>query len=332
MAKMWMVRAGEGAFLIDKFKNENRVVIGWSIGDFTNIKSADEIKQLIRDKYPEQKLGNINISASQVSKFRFEFKIGDNVVSYDPQNRIYLVGEIISDYIYDEKFYPEDPLEYSDTRNVKWLGEVRRDVLSTSTKNTLGAISTIFEINPNAAKEILDALKGKKVSSEPEEKEDEELNVLKEDIIAKSQEFIKDKLSELDWEQLQELVAGLLRGMGYKTMVSAKGPDRGRDIIASPDGLGLREPRIVVEVKHRNGQMGANEIRGFTGGLRPGDKGLYVSTGGFSREAKYEAERSNIPLTLMDADVLVSLVIQYYDNFDSEARSLIPLTKIYWPT
>ncbi len=327
-----MVRAGEGAFLIDKFKNENRVVIGWSIGDLTNIKSADEIKQLIRDKYPEQKLGNINISASQVSKFRFEFKIGDNVVSYDPQNRIYLVGEIISDYIYDEKFYPEDPLEYSDTRNVKWLGEVRRDVLSTSTKNTLGAISTIFEINPNAAKEILDALKGKKVSSEPEEKEDEELNVLKEDIIAKSQEFIKDKLSELDWEQLQELVAGLLRGMGYKTMVSAKGPDRGRDIIASPDGLGLREPRIVVEVKHRNGQMGANEIRGFTGGLRPGDKGLYVSTGGFSREAKYEAERSNIPLTLMDADVLVSLVIQYYDNFDSEARSLIPLTKIYWPT
>ncbi len=109
---------------------------------------------------------------------------------------------------------------------------MRRDVLSTSTKNTLGAISTIFEINPNAAREILDALKGKNVSSEPEEKEEEELNVLKEDIIAKSQEFIKDKLSELDWEQLQELVAGLLRGMGYETMVSAKGPDRGRDIIA----------------------------------------------------------------------------------------------------
>jgi len=87
----------------------------------------------------------------------------------------------------------------------------------------------------------------------------------------------------------------------------------------------------VVEVKHRKGQMGSHEIRSFTGGLRPGDKGLYVSTGGYSREAKYEAERSNIPLTLMDADTLVSLIIQYYDNFDSEARSLVPLTKIYWP-
>jgi restriction system protein len=40
---------------------------------------------------------------------------------------------------------------------------------------------------------------------------------------------------------MQELVAGVLRGMGYKTIVSAKGPDRGRDILASPDGLGLSE-------------------------------------------------------------------------------------------
>ena len=35
MAKrMWMVRAGEGAVLIDRFKNENRIVIGWEIGRF----------------------------------------------------------------------------------------------------------------------------------------------------------------------------------------------------------------------------------------------------------------------------------------------------------
>lgn len=128
-----------------------------------------------------------------------------------------------------------------------------------------------------------------------------------------------------------ELVAGLLRAMGYKTHISAKGPDRGRDIIASPDGLGLEEPRIVVEVKHRDGTMGADKVRGFVGGLRAGDKGLYVSTSGFSKEAKYEAERSNIPINLVDCDMLVNLIIQYYDAFDSDAKSLIPLRKIYWP-
>ncbi|WP_292757521.1 restriction endonuclease [Methanobacterium sp.] len=222
-------------------------------------------------------------------------------------------------------------MEYCDSRKVKWLGTVNRDDLSTSTKNTLGAISTIFEINPDASKGILDALHGI-VPVEEIQDEDEELISLKQDILAKSQEFIKDKMLDLDWEEMQELVAGVLRAMDYKTIVSSKGPDRGRDILASPDGLGLSEPRIVVEVKHRKGQMGSPEIRSFTGGLRPGDKGLYVSTGGYSKEAKYEGERSNNPVTLVDADMLVSLIIQYYDNFDTDARSLIPLTKIYWPT
>ncbi len=39
--------------------------------------------------------------------------------------------------------------------------------------------------------------------------------------------------------------------MGYKTTVSEVGPDRGKDIAASPDGLMLTEPRIIVEVKAR---------------------------------------------------------------------------------
>lgn len=329
--RMWMVRAGEGAFLIDRFRDESRVVIGWEIGDLTNVKNLEEIKDLIRTHLPEKKKGQINIAASQISKFKFKFKVGDYVISYDPQNRVYLVGEITSDYFFDDTFYPENPLEYCDNREVKWLGEVNRDDLSTSTKNTLGAISAIFELNPDAASEMLKALKGEKKPAKGPEA-DKELDFLKENIISQSHEFIKDKLLELDWEEMQELVAGILRGMGYKTIISAKGADRGRDILASPDGLGLNEPRIVVEVKHRRGQMGSPEIRGFTGGLRPSDKGLYVSTGGYTKEAKYEAERSNNPVTLVDSDMLVSLIIQYYDNFDSDARSLVPLTKIYWPT
>jgi hypothetical protein len=48
--------------------------------------------------------------------------------------------------------------------------------------------------------------------------------------------------------------------MGYKTRVSPPGADRGVDIFASPDGLGLEEPRIFVEVKHRlKSAMGARE-------------------------------------------------------------------------
>src|SRR3989344_4980502 len=115
---------------------------------------------------------------------------------------------------------------------------------------------------------------------------------------------------------MQELVAGVLRAMGYKTSITERGPDRGKDIEASPDGLMLKEPRIIVEVKHRQGQMGSKEVRNFIAVLRERNNGIYVSTGGFSKDAKYEAERSNNQLTLIDLDRLVELIIEFYDNFD----------------
>ena len=128
------------------------------------------------------------------------------------------------------------------------------------------------------------------------------------------------------------MVAGLLRAMGYKTQVSPAGSDRGKDIIASPDGFGFEAPRIVVEVKHRSQQMGSAEIRGFLGGRHPQDRGLYVSTGGFSREALYEADRANIPLQLMDLNLLVHTILQHYEKFDVQTQRILPLTRVYWPS
>ena len=86
------------------------------------------------------------------------------------------------------------------------------------------------------------------------------------DIESQALERIKDRVNELEWDDMQQLVAGILRAMGYKTQVSPPGSDRGKDIVASPDGFGFEHPRIVVEVKHRKGQMGSQEIRSFLGG------------------------------------------------------------------
>jgi restriction system protein len=78
--------------------------------------------------------------------------------------------------------------------------------------------------------------------------------------------------------------------------------------------IGLESPRIKVEVKHRkNTAMGFQELRSFIGGLRSDDRGLYVSIGGFTKDAKYEAERSNVPVTLIDIDGLLKLIIEHYD-------------------
>src|SRR5690606_14318642 len=115
--------------------------------------------------------------------------------------------------------------------------------------------------------------------SEIEQGEDdaveEEVAITKEDTVNRSKELIKDKIIGLDANDMELLVAALIRAMGFRARVTPKGPDRGVDIIASPDGLGLQEPRIKGEVKHRGGTIGSPLIRGFIGALRPGDKGIF---------------------------------------------------------
>ena len=136
---------------------------------------------------------------------------------------------------------------------------------------------------------------------------------------------------KLSGTERKDLFKEILNAMGYIAERTKKGADRGVDIFASKDGLGLEEPRIFVEVKHRNEQMGAQDIRTFIGGRQPSDKCLYVSTGGFTKEARYEAERSNTPLKLIDIDDLANLLSLHYDKFSAEGKTLLPLKKVYIP-
>lgn len=336
MKNMWMIRAGKDAALIDEFRNRNIVAVGWGLGDLKD-KSTEDIKRIMADKYPHRNKNSLANISSQNNRFVNEIEKEDYVISYDPSIRKYLVGEVISNYYFSREM-EKDGVDCSggcnDIRDVKWLGEISRDDLLFSTKNTLSSILALFKINDEAKEDILNVLNDKKSENgeNKEESEYEDMSILKEDINDKSIEFIKDKIIKLGPYEMQDLVAGLLRAMGYKTIVSPPGSDLGKDIIASPDGLGLEDPVILVEVKHRpNDSIGSQYIRSFKGALKKINRGIYVSTGGFTKDAKYEAERSEIPIILMDLDRLVKFILQYYDNFDNDARSLIPLTKIYWP-
>ena len=72
-------------------------------------------------------------------------------------------------------------------------------------------------------------------------------------------------------------------------------------------------------------------IRSFLGGMRSNYSGLYVSIGGFTRDARYEADRANVPIRLLDLDAFVRLYVSNYEQTDMETRALLPLVRIYWP-
>jgi len=328
---MWMVRAGQGGVLGEEFESKGCVAIGWDkLTDLSKLTNKEQLIKLMHEAWSDSKKSKVMNQASQVWRFVKALRDGDWVLTYLTDSRQYLVGVLKGDYQYDPNQI--EPLgSYPHVRTVDWKGKVSRDQVSKKTRNSLGAIQTLFQIPKLKVPEIIDLLIGKELTTPDEEDLEEEDKEILEQQLLDATEAIKDRIDRLEWDDMQELVAGILRAMGYKTRVSPPGADRGRDIFASPDGLGLEEPRIVVEVKHRDGKMSAPQIRSFLGGLRTGDRGLYVSTGGFSKDAKMEADRSPIPLTLLVLDDLVKLLVEHYDKADSVTRSMIPLVKMYWP-
>ncbi|WP_222434174.1 restriction endonuclease [Comamonas flocculans] len=330
---VWMVRAGEGASLIEDFRTQSLVAIGWSaLGDLSRYATRADFALAVEQAMPELKPGQRASAAGQTYRFVHEIAVSDHVVSYDPDSRVYLLGSITGAYAYR----PAHLAEFPNERSVRWLGSVPRDALSVAARNSLGAISTLFLLPPQVGQEVLSRLSQPSAkpheSVQPTQTEEDSQEDIYRDVQSKGFEFIKDKVNALDWEDMQELVASLLRAMGYKTRISPKGSDRGKDIVASPDGFGFEDPRIVVEVKHREGSaIGSQQIRSFLGGRHDHDKGLYVSTGGFTKDARYEAERGRIPVMLMDLDDLVRALLEHYERMDVEMQRLVPLRKVYWP-
>jgi restriction system protein len=330
--KGWMIRAGEGGRLFEDFE-KGYIAIGWQeLGDIAALTTLEQFWNAYPKAFPLAKKGQLPNQISMIYKFRTVVNAGELVVTYDPESRNYLVGEVTGDYEYQ----PDLVGDYPHVRKVNWFGKVSRDQLSQKVRNSLGSTLTLFALKDFVIHDLLAALHGESKSpaeiDEVEAEIDSELfQSSRQDTVNQSKELIKDKIVSLDPDQMEQLMAAVLRGMGFRARVSPKGPDRGIDIIASPDGLGLQEPRIKVEVKHRGGTIGSQALRSFIGALRPGDRGIFLSTGGFTREARYEAERSNIPVTLVDIDTLAELIVDYYEDFDLDGKALIPLVRIYWP-
>ena len=260
----WMVRAGPGADLIEEFAR-GFIAIGWhELGDLSTVTSQEEIRERYNSAYPDEKSGKVGNAVAMIYKFRCKLEVDQKVVTYDSQSREYLIGSLSSDYYYDTDEIPD----YPHLRRVDWQSvHVSRDLLSTSSKNTLGGIATLFSVNEEVSLDLLSHL-DKPSTPESPEVDDNGLDQIREDTVARTHELIKDKLLRLAADDMEQLAAAILRAMGYKTRVMPKGPDRGVDVHASPDGLGLEEPRIKVQVKHRSGtSIGSEDIRCFLGGL-----------------------------------------------------------------
>lgn len=148
---------------------------------------------------------------------------------------------------------------------------------------------------------------------------------------AQARQEIQQYVESLGPYEFQDLVAALLRGMGYHTpYIAPPGPDGGTDIIAYQDPLGTAKPHIRVQVKHRKTAKATREEVAALRGIIRQDReiGLFVSSGGFSSDAIREARSGTVHIELIDLDRFLELWETCYDKLAEEDRGLLRLRRV----
>lgn len=153
-----------------------------------------------------------------------------------------------------------------------------------------------------------------------------------EEVESLANQGIEGAIRALTPYEFQDLVAALLRGMGYHTpFVAPKGKDGGVDVIAYKDPLGTEAPAILCQVKHRPAAaIGIADVQRLIGALQFGKNiGLFVTSGHFSNDAQTSARTAHVHVELIDMARFIELWIEHYPSLDEEDRTLLRLRTIH---
>jgi restriction system protein len=325
-ATLWGIHAGRTGDADALFLKKNVIAVGWDrLGDLSKLGSdRDAFKAAIEKAWPEKKPGAIPNNAGQLFRFLYEVRVNDIVVYPSKHDRHVHLGKVTGEYRYDPSLEPS----YPNLRSVSWMQSAPRTIFTQGALYEIGSAMSFFQVK-NYADEFRAALDGRPVS--PSAGADETVAEVAEDIEETTRDFVLKTLAqELKGHPLADFVAQLLNTMGYRTRVSAEGPDGGVDIVAHKDELGFEPPIIKVQVKSSEGRIGDPEVSSLYGKVGPDEHGLLVTLGSFTPPAVNFA-RSKSNLRLIDGEQLVELILAHYEQFDSRYKGMLPLKRVYVP-
>ncbi len=141
-------------------------------------------------------------------------------------------------------------------------------------------------------------------------------------------EEISDQLEEIsDWKEkllltlfkissdaFERLAQRLLRESGFvQVEVTGKSGDGGIDGKGIVKISGFLSFHVIFQCKRYKGTISPSQIRDFRGAMQGrADKGLFITTGTFTREAIKEATRDGAPpIDLIDGDLLCEKLREY---------------------
>lgn len=137
-------------------------------------------------------------------------------------------------------------------------------------------------------------------------------------------EQLLDKLMTMRPDGFERLAQRMLREADFDSVnVTGQSGDGGIDGLGVYR-LGLVSFPVFFQCKRYRGSVGPGAVRDFRGAMAGrGDKGLLITTGSFTADAKREATRDGAPpIDLIDGDRLCELLKRYELGVTTEIRTV----------
>jgi len=204
------------------------------------------------------------------------------------------------------------------TRNyLKRYGLVDNSVRGIWALTELG--SKTASVNPKEVKKAVRQRDGVLMEEEDEISfEDvDSLKTWKEDLI--------DEILSLSPSAFERLCQRLLRESGFiQVEVTGRTGDGGVDGKGVVQLGGLLSFHVIYQAKRYKGSIGASIVRDFRGAMvGRADKGLIITTGTFTRDARAEAQRDGAPpIDLIDGDLLGDKLRQLSLGVKTESKTI----------
>lgn len=122
----------------------------------------------------------------------------------------------------------------------------------------------------------------------------------------------------------EKLIVDLLIKMGYgydqsSGMVVGGSHDGGIDGIINEDKLGLDLIYLQAKRYKQENSVGRKELQAFVGAMQNVQKGVFITTSSFTKEARQYAEQQQQKnLRLIDGKMLIALMIKYEVGIEAE--------------
>jgi restriction system protein len=313
------------------------IAIGWvDAGDLTGLpNNRDAFKERLRDRFPDKSEGCVANAAGQLLRFRHVMAVDELVVYPRKADRTINVGRITGSYEYD----PQSAERYPSRREVEWLRtELSRDGFTQGCLYEFGSALSVFQISSHAgevlavigspgqptAPVLAPAAAGPAAPPSEDEPSVSQIEELTGDFI------LKTFKTELKGHPFAQFCGRLFEALGYTTRVSPPGADQGIDVVASEDALGVKPPLLKVQCKSSNSPSSSEQVQALNGALGPTDIGVFIAVGGFTTPAKQVA--AGMPrMRLIGPAELVELVVDHYLTLPDEAKTDLPLRRVWMP-